>query len=353
MRKSFVPIKDSSIYEQFPDRNTGHDEIVDIGKSSSGTYSIRSLIQFDIGEVSQSVSTQEIPWDSIFELKLFVARADDLPLFQTIELGAVSESWDEGSGYFFQNVNIPFTASRGPVGGFFETDGTTWNNRSDGIMWSVPGATITGSLNLAQISDPVRDMNIDVTSIVKEWISGSIPSNGFLVKFPDVDEQNINVAGNIKFFSRQTHTIYVPLLIARWNSQQYITGSISGSNIDDMTVIPRNVSSVYKMGEIVKIDLSVRDRYPLKTFDTLFSNYLGNQRLPQTSYFSIVDIQSNTDIIPFGIDSFIDSDGQRSLFQFRVEGGMYPGRFYKILIKVEDQGQSRIFDSGHHFTVQI
>lgn len=352
MRQIFNTTRDASIYEEFASRNTGHDEILEVGKSAEGTKSIRSLIQFDIAAVSQSLSDGDIPADSIFELKLFVARADDLQVGQNIEIYPVSRSWVEGSGYYYQNTNVPYTSSRESTVGYTENDGVTWKNRQSGSLWSVTGSEFLPTPVVSgTIADPVVDMTFDVTTFVRNWVSGTLPNNGLVVKFPEADElSNLN-AGNIRFFSRQTHTIYSPTLTAKYNDQVYITGSISGSNTAQVLVTPRNLQPKYRKDELVRVDLSVRDRYPLKTFDTVFSNYAGNQRLPQTSYYSIVDVQSNTVIIPFDDYSRVSCDGSGSYFNFRVQG-MYPGRIYKLLVKVIDTNYRKTFDLGHHFTIE-
>lgn len=352
MRHLFNIRNDASIYEEFPSRNAGQDEILEVGKSARGTNSVRSLIQFDIASVSQSLSNGSIPINSDFELKLFVARADDLQVGQTIQINEVSRSWVEGSGYYYQNTNVPYTASRDSTTGYTENDGVTWRNRQSGSLWSILGSEIVIPIvTSSTVADPVTDMTFNVTNLVRSWVSGNIPNNGLVVKFPTGDELNNLNAGNVRFFSRQTHTIHAPIFAAKFNNQVFITGSISGSNTAQTLVTPRNLQPKYRRGETVRVDLSVRDRYPLKTFDTVFSNYAGNQRLPQTTYFSIVDVQSNVTVIPFDDYSRVNCDGLQSYFEFHVQG-MYPGRFYRVQIKVVDVNYTRIFDSGHHFSIE-
>jgi len=352
MRQIFSPTKDASIYEQFATRNTGHDEILEVGKDNHGTDRVRSLIQFDIAAISASIVAGEIPTTASFDLKLFIARAEDIQIGQYIIAQPLSASWQEGAGFFYQNVNTAYTSSRVPSVGFFEDDGTTWNNKQTGSAWTSTGSDYYTSSLSSSLADPVVDMTFDITTFMGLWLSGSIVNNGIVLKFPDNNESDHKNNGNAKFFSRQTHTVYIPQLIAKWNDQTYITGSISGSSPNNAIVVPKNISPSYRSGEVVRVDLSVRDQYPLKTFDTLFSAYAGNQRLPTSSYFSIIDVQSNTTIIPFDSYSTISSDGSGSYFNFRVEG-MYSGRFYKVLVKVINQGYQKIYDSGHFFIVEI
>ncbi len=350
MRRFYNPIKDASIYSEFPQKNSGLDEILEVGKSLDGLNSIRSLIQFDINAISASIQSGIIPPSASFDLKLYLARADDLQYGQTIELHPVSQSWVEGTGYFYQNSNVPFTSSRNPTGGYFENDGVTWKNRFSASIWNNSGSdfvTLSSSVTLAQ---PVTDVLVDVTSIIGSMISGTYVG-GLVLKFPDADELNNRIIGDTRFFSRNTHTIYAPILVAKWNDQVYVTGSISASDIpSELSVLPRNLRPHYIINESVRVDLSVRDQYPIKTFDTTFSAFAGNQRLPSSSYFSIIDQQSNTTIIPFDDYSRVNSDGSGSYVNFRIEG-VSPGRYYKLIIKVVDGGYEQIFDNAHIFTV--
>jgi hypothetical protein len=44
----------------------------------------------------------------------------------------------------------------------------------------------------------------------------------FLLKFSNADELNDAVTGYIDFFSKETHTIYVPKLTMYWNDTTFI-----------------------------------------------------------------------------------------------------------------------------------
>lgn len=352
MRRFYQPIKDASIYEAYAVRNTGLDEILEVGKSDDGIGRIRSLLQFDIPTISASFANGTFPASASFDLELFVARADYLRYGQQVELNFVSRSWVEGTGYFYQNTNVPLSASRTPQGGYTENDGITWQMRQSGSTWTATGSDYyTSPTSSATMSQPVVDLVVDVTSFIRSWVSGTFENDGFVLKFPTFDENDRTNAGNVRFFSRNTHTIYSPQLVAKWTDQQYITGSISASgNPSLLSVQPRNLKPTYKLNEVVRLDFSVRDLYPQRTFDTTFSAWAGNQRLPATTYFSIVDQQSNTAIIPFDNYSLLSCDGSGSYASFRIEG-MYPGRYYKVLIQVIDQGYTQIIDNAHLFTV--
>lgn len=357
MRIHFSPTQDASIYEKYSWRNTGLDEILEVGKDETGTKRVRSVVMFDTIEISRSFADGTIPLNAKFDLNLYVARADDLKFGQQIVLQAVSQSWVEGTGYFYQNTNVPYTSSRSPSGGYFENDGVTWVNRESGSIWTdadgtgSAGGTVTGLIVSSTIASPVRDMSIDVTELVTQWVSGSVPNNGMMLRFDSNSESDGKNAGNIRFFSRNSHTVHLPTLTAKWDSQVYLTGSMSASDATDVVVLPRNLKPKYKRNESVRVTLSVRERYPQKTFDTVYSAFAGNRRLPATSYYSIVDQQSNVVVVPFDEFSKISCDGTKNYFDFKIQS-MYAGRYYKIVFKVVDDGFEHIIDNGYIFTVE-
>lgn len=354
MIRTYFPVQDASIYEDYAWKNAGYDEILEFGRSAAEpSASIRSLIQFDMTALSASLASGEIATSASFELKLNVAHASDLQLGQVVHLVMVTGSWSEGSGYYYQNVNVPFMtgSTAGPTVGYVETDGTTWLSRSSGTLWSIAGGDIVASGTVSQsVADPVVALVFDVTDFVRIGVSGS-DNTGWAIKFPDADEQNSSYAGNMKCFSRQTHTIYAPTLKAHWTSQSYITGTLASADLSQVLVTPSTLARKYTSDDMARVRLSVRDQYPLKTFADIFTSYVGNQLLPTTSYFSIVDAQSNYVVVPFGDSSRISCDGTGSYFDFYVEG-MYPGRIYKTKIKTTDGIFTRHFDMGHTFTIE-
>ncbi|HAI41357.1 MAG TPA: hypothetical protein DCM40_26220, partial [Maribacter sp.] len=56
------------------------------------------------------------------------------------------------------------------------------------------------------------DIRMNVTDIVDKWITSNITNNGFIVKRPHSDEISGDILGSIKYFGRESHTIFVPKL---------------------------------------------------------------------------------------------------------------------------------------------
>ena len=92
MRRFFYPTKDATIYQEFSNRQAGLDEILEVGKSEYGNYSIRSLLEFNTAAVSASISNGTISPSATYDLALFLANASKLQLLQTVNLHQVSSS---------------------------------------------------------------------------------------------------------------------------------------------------------------------------------------------------------------------------------------------------------------------
>ena len=67
---------------------------------------------------------------------------------------------------------------------------------------------------------------MDVTTTVERQLDGHIPNHGFVIKHTNVNEQNTTKQfGSVKFFSRDTHTIYVPRLEVGFDDSSFDTGN--------------------------------------------------------------------------------------------------------------------------------
>lgn len=347
MRKYLIPTSDTTIYQAFENNNAGLDEILEIGKvintrsetSSSLMYassSARALLYFDLP------TTASVPTYANYFLNLRLANASNVRRNQQILIYQISRSWDEGSGFFYQdakNVN----------------DGCTWQRATQFVSWSNSGGDIltnAASQSISLTTYPLEDFRINVTNIIQPIVNTSIQStfNGLVLQFPITDEEDYTNEGNIKLFSAQTHTIHQPNLEVAWDTQQMDTGSlvpIPGLNIK---VVASNLRQTYAKGDIDKVSFVVRDLYPLKSFDATL-RYKNKYYLPSSSYYSIIDVQSNTTVIPFDDYSKVNADASGSYIILDTTP-LYAGRFYTIKLKVVHEGYSRVINTETHFKVE-
>jgi hypothetical protein len=341
MRKLISMTKDASIYEAYANINTGFDEIIEVGKlpntsdigtTSYLTSSVRILLNF----------ATDSTWPSSAEyfLNLKIARGIDVKNSQQLIVGAISQSWDEGSGYFYQQ---PFN----------KDDGATWNSASMSTTWPSPGGYLNTSTTASYTieSYPIEDIRINVTNIMQPIISGSIPFYGLYIKFPTEDEQDSRNSGLIKFFATQTHTVHQPKLEVVWASQAFATGSLKRLPLDSPISITSNaLISQYEQGTIEKIRLIVRDKFPDRAFNTNM-RFANKYYLPSESYYRVVDITTGVGYGEFDQYNAIDCDATGSYFVLNTNP-LYKNKEYAVEIKYLHNGNERYSTLPSHFIVR-
>lgn len=341
MRTFVLVDKDATIYEKYPTVNTGLDEIIEVGKikqsineSSAYTASAaRILLNFDVG-------TADFTSSANYYLNLFIANAVNVNRYQQIEVYPISRSWEEGSGYFIQDVrNV--------------SDGVTWQKASPAVSWSMSGSdyVTTPSASYTFSKVPIQDVRIDISDIIRQVVSGSnvTPWNGLLLKFPAADEISQTNIGNIKFFSSNTHTVFAPKLEVVWNDQSFSTGSLKAIPNGKVSIIPKNLKESYTSGEIDKIRLIVRDQFPDKKFDST-QRYKSTYYLPSESYYRVKDKISGVVIYDFDTYSAISCDSSGSYFTLDTSW-LDVNRYYTVDLKIK-QG-NLVFFPSFEYTFRI
>lgn len=344
MRNILTPSKDTTLYQAFPTNNAGVDEILEIGKlvnsevvePSYATASARSLLYFDLP------TTATVNANADYYLNLRLANANDVQRNQTILIYPVSRSWAEGSGFFYQNVqNV--------------NDGATWRQYQPSVSWSNAGGdflTNSTSASITLSAYPLQDIRVNVTNIIRPIVSQSLQNTfyGLLLKFPDADEANPENKGNIKVFSSQTHTVHLPTLEVAWNSQVFTPGTLLPiPSTMNVKIATSDLQETYAKGDVARISLVTRDQYPLKSFDSTL-RYKNKYYLPSASYYSITDVQANTDIVPFDSYSRIDCDSNGSYITLDTTP-LYAGRFYSIKLKITSGSYTKTIDPKIQFSI--
>ena len=204
--------KDATIFEQQPTQNTGLDEILEVSKIYYGALkdTARTLIKFDTNTLSASLSSGDVTM-SVAELVLRETEPSQIPLSYSLEINPVSQSWEMGNGTRFDDISV---------------EGCTWNYRTSGSNWlptNVPNSgSATGSFDgkggmWYTASQATRsydyessDLIVDVSSSLSFWLDEGYPNEGFIIKHESQKEDNDIDYGQLKFFSKETHTIYQP-----------------------------------------------------------------------------------------------------------------------------------------------
>ena len=368
--------------------NTGLDQILEVNKfmNSAGTTIdvSRVLIQFDYSYISSSVQSGVIPSDAKYYLNLFDASSTELAVEQSLFAYMISGSWNGGTGTADRDPTI----SEGARWKYRDNDTTKtqWVSGSDtqGGTWYT--SSLDSGFNVSSSFDLVyetKDIRMDVTDLVKNHIYSSsvFPNYGFILKRENVPtsqslysifdpttasgsaEHDTSHQGNLKFFSRETNTIFPPKLEVEWDDSNWNTGSLSAlssTDLDRLKVYFKNLKPEYKEKSKVKFRVVGRELYPTRGFDTtpaaLTVKYLpsGSRSLEQGSYYSVKDAETEDVIIPFSTGSIISCDSTSNYFNLWMDG-FQPERFYRFEIKVvsgsgADQ-TSMIYDDDYTFKV--
>ena len=362
-------------------RNTGIDEILEINKvvNNNGTVGnvSRVLIDFDLSFISKSIQYGKIPSTAKYYLNLFDATSEEVEVEQPLHIYMVSGSWKQGSGkldhdpvtdngatyqYRDHEAKTPW------VTGSVLTEGGSWFTASNGQY------EVSSSYDL---TFDKKDVRADVTDLVNNFIYSSsvYPNNGFIVKREDSGSYGNNHAtasfdfntgqegdssrlGNLKYFSRETHTIYPPKLEVEWDDSSWNSGSLSpltSTDLERLKVYFKNMKTEYKEKSIVKFRVVGRELYPSSSFSATPSE-LGVKYLPSASVeYEVRDADTEEVIIPFGSGSRVSCDSDGNFFRVQMNG-LQAERDYRFCIKVVSGSgttdeQINFYDDNYEFRV--
>lgn len=370
MYKLLYPSRDATIYEKYPERNTGIDQILELTKFAvneavddivdeyrvwENNYNSRILLYFDVTSIKDAITAGTIDTGSAkYILTLNTTEAFSLPTDYTLYAYPLSLAWVNGNGNLHDTPQITNGVSWKYCTS--EYDGTEWNPDSGSMLWSTVsgGGTWNSSYFGSQsFSLESPDVAMDITPIVNAWVNDVIPNYGLIVKHSNASETSSDILGSLKFFGRETHTIYLPKIQILWDSSTGYTGSFSTkTQVDfDYIISVRNLKSHYRVGETAKVRLGVRDQYPARTYSTSAIS-LVEKRLPDTAFYSIVDYVTGLEMVPFddpGTAIQMDNSGH----YINIDTTNFlPTRYYKILFKIITDSGTNIVDNNITFRVE-
>jgi hypothetical protein len=356
--------------ESFRDQNFGRDQILEVKKeffNSSLDHFTRALVQFsgdEFTELSKSVADGTIDSDAKYYLRLYEAEGNaEMTEEYTLAIQPLSESWTEGTGKFGDNPKntngCSFDNRSNPIGG----TAVPWLN-AGGTSYKIPTGLSVLSSSTQTFSNQSPDVNVEVTDMVNMWLKGQEENNGMLIRFNGTQETNSTTFGHLKFFSRNTHTIYSPQLEVRWDDHLPCTGSNTGSlteltmsGLADNFLYMQGLREEYKVGERVKFRVGARKRYIQKTFSNSVQTVTGSFITEGSGSYAIKDVTTDEFIVPFEDNQDVSytklSCDSESNYFIQYLDGFYPDRVYKILLKLKyDDGQEQVFDDDFEFIVK-
>ena len=238
-------------------------------------------------------------------------------------------------------------------------------NTSAGLEVSTGGGTwITGSGFEASQSFNYEsiDVRMDVSDIFEKYYENSIdPSSGItnhglIIKLPYATETTGNENFNLKFFSKDTHTVYSPRLEVVWNDFSATGGSqtsiVHQSNNGGPIAYFKNIEEKYPEGSVVQFRIGARSKFPTKTYTTSSFYLASTERLAYSSSYAVCDAVTGETLLDYDdIYTHISYDANGSFFNYRMNA-LSAERYYKFKIKSKyDDGTIKYFDNGYYFKV--
>ena len=355
MRYFEFPNKDATIYQGSitSSQNTGLDEILEIVKymnADGSTVNVsRVLMKFDLSYISSSIQSGLMPLTTKFYLNLYDANPKELTTSDTLYAYPISQSWTLGEGKLSDSPRDEEGGSwkykTGKTTADYWATASIYPNGVGGTWFS--GSSGQYSREASQAFDhETTDLRMDVSDIINNWIYSSsvYPNEGFIIKRSGSlgnlsigsgapAEGNTTHLGNFSFFSRNTHTIYVPKLEVAWDDSQWVTGSLSAlssTNLESVKLYVKNLRPEYKENSKVKIRVVGRERYPARTYATSSTNLTVKYLPSGSSYYSVRDAYTEDKIIPFDDYSKLSCDSTGNYFNLWMNG-LQPERYYRLL----------------------
>ena len=416
------PSKDTTISKNINERELsfGTSEILEIKNSfseGSGHSLSRILMEFDMPLNKDNYVKYNKDLKIFLELK--ITESEDVSSDIQLQVFPLTESWLEGIGRGF-DVDPVY----GPANWIYRNHEDKWTNSvvnggpsNYETIKECSSETIHSIDSNFIFSHKTSDISVDITPIAMRWILGDIPNNGLVIKLKD-ESTNAPEVGSIKFYSKDTNTIYSPFLrfsyvdsVNLLEPQQpnesminTISGTLSGTlgyekpNTDllDYEIVPletilnsnfdttklidsscevieqknftqqttnlqkisgniiskiKTINKKYKNSEILRIDVGVRSKNPMKTI-LKKAVYGGSHYTDYDMFYSLKDAETNETIIDFNKYSKISTDENGHFFNFNF-GCLSVGRYFRFSILIKNEYGESIHEDTRTFTVEV
>jgi hypothetical protein len=268
---------------------TGTGSGVDVRNEQNWTtaatlYVDRSLLAFDLTAISKSIVNGDIV-NPQFTLNVKVCNEYDLPITYTIYALPANQNWNMGDGYLSDGGSDTGTSWQ-----YLDNNlGTQWYNPYittprpsidfiNNLSYATTsfgyggGTWVTTSYCSQSFRYKSADIDMDITPIVMFWLNGNIINQGIILVHSD-ELQSTGSGFVLKYFSRDTNTIYSPYLDVAWNDSIIVTGSITTGSSQTTTIIAGITSSI-QSGSSFTIANGVSGSFSSSTFLTITSNYI-------------------------------------------------------------------------------
>ena len=363
------PDKDAFIYSEVPTANAGRDEIVEIGGypgTIDGTgQAARILTKFADSEIDDVINNKIGNTNFSSSLKLYLAEANELPVEYTLYAYPIyiagSGDWDNGTGKFgdtpVNRTGVSWTyKNAGQLNAWATsnfatfTTGSFITGKEGGGNWYTASNGESMEFLQSHNMSSTHDVDINVTEAVKQIYDDDLPNKGFIVKLENDYEFYTTASIRLKYFGKDTNTIYPPFLEFGWDDRTYDQGNLSLLTTDISTIDIKNNRGEYADEGKQRFRITAKPKHPTRTFTTS-SVYLTNYVLPSASYWGLRDENTEEMVVDFDTDfTKISCDSNGSFFDVYMDG-LQPERYYRILVKTTLDESTVVVDNRNIFKV--
>lgn len=328
-------ILDTHITDLMQTSSVSLDEVLYLGISGSqdNNNEYRVLVTFDTVNVLNDFNNSNADVFLQFEL------LDNYPRYDNIVINSyiVSGSFEYGIG----KVKLPDQSS------------VSWQYRSNNVQWATSSYTnnvtssyyndVWGGGNYYNVSASysvpnnieLDNIEIPITSLLTYSTALGISIDGILLRA---------TSDVLRLYSNETHTIYKPKIICKIpnNTTVNITDF---DTLNNLNLVVSNMMEMYYNDQSYRFILKASKVSTVKQFlrNKLYTNDINY--IPPTSYYSIVDIETNRVIVPFGDYTKINSDYDNGNYFDIYFNVLLPYRKYKFVFKIVKGSETKYFES--------
>jgi len=366
------PEKDTFIYTEQLTSNAGKDEIIEIagypGTLDGTGQASRILTKFSSEEIDDIILNKVTPAalnSMSSSIKLYLASATELPVEYTLYAYPIhtngSSDWDNGTGKFGDiPINLSganWTYRKANLQASWNTSNFTQyttasfiEGKEGGGNWYTASNGESMEFFQSHSMSSTHDMDINVTPAIKQMYSSDLENKGFIIKLQKEYEHSVDSAIKLKYFGKDTNTIYPPVLEFGWDDRVFDQGTLPLLDTDMSVIDVKNNRGEYADVGKQRFRITAKPQYPTRTFTTS-SIYLNNYVLPSASYWGLRDENTEEMVIDFSTDfTKISCDPEGSFFDIYMDG-LQPERFYRILVKTEIKGSDVVVDNRNIFKI--
>lgn len=286
-------------------------------------------------------------FESAAWLRMWFANGMGMPKEYEIQARSVEADWREGRGRL---ENRPITDE--PVNWIQRTELEDWNQQGgDFSEFPVARQKFDGD-------DP--DVEMRLNTLLSEGID-----NGIILQRKNENIRNsegeLERISELKFFSLQTRTIYVPHLLVGEDTYTFEPGEAGPLEEENFTAYIANLRNEYSPGETYRFRVTAEREFEQREFlgirPTARKEAVESRKWlpPRSLTYQVKDTRTGLEFFPFSrkYTAVSFEEGTGHYFDLDLTS-LFPKRKYEFVLRYEDPetGNTKLFETGQTFRIE-